>query len=134
RVSAPLAWEELDACDPRELTLATVPARFAAVGDPHAAMDAHPGCLEPLLALAARHEREGRGDAPWPPHYAKRRGAPPRVQPSRRRTPKHPLLEIARARREADALAGLERWKRRHPDAAAHLAPADVLVDAMRGR
>jgi hypothetical protein len=56
------------------------------------------------------------------------------VQPSRRRTPKHPLVEIARAQRKDEALAGLERWKARHPDAAAHLAPADVLVDAMRGR
>jgi bifunctional non-homologous end joining protein LigD len=56
------------------------------------------------------------------------------VQPSRRRTPRHPLVEIGRARRKEDALAGLERWKARHPDVAAHLAPADVLVDAMRGR
>jgi hypothetical protein len=56
------------------------------------------------------------------------------VQPSRRRIPKHPLVEIGRAQRKEDALAGLERWKTRHPDAAAHLAPADVLVDAMRGR
>ena len=55
-------------------------------------------------------------------------------QPSRRRTPKHPLIEIGRARKKADALAGLERWKARHPEAAAHLEPADVLVDAMRGR
>jgi hypothetical protein len=56
------------------------------------------------------------------------------VQPSRRRTPKHPLVEIGRARRKDDVLAGLERWKTRHPEAAAHLAPEDVLVDAMRGR
>jgi len=56
------------------------------------------------------------------------------VQPSRRRTPKHPLVEIGRPQRKEDALAGFERWKTRHPDAAAHLAPADVLVDAMRGR
>jgi bifunctional non-homologous end joining protein LigD len=47
---------------------------------------------------------------------------------------KHPLIEIGRAQRKEDALAGLERWKTRHPDAAAHLAPADVLVDSMRGR
>ncbi|HEY8553843.1 MAG TPA: non-homologous end-joining DNA ligase [Burkholderiales bacterium] len=134
RVSMPLAWEELDVCDPRDFTLATVPARFAAIGDRHAHIDERPGALDGLLELAARHEAEGRGDAPWPPHYAKQRGEPPRVQPSRRRTSKHPLLEIARARREADALAGLERWKRRHPDAARHLAPADVLVDAMRER
>ncbi|HEX7043288.1 MAG TPA: non-homologous end-joining DNA ligase [Burkholderiales bacterium] len=134
RVSMPLAWEELDVCDPRDFTLATVPSRFAAIGDRHAHIDERPGALDGLLELAARHEGEGLGDAPWPPHYAKQRGEPPRVQPSRRRTPKHPLLEIARARREADALAGLERWKRRHPDAARHLAPADVLVDAMRGR
>jgi len=56
------------------------------------------------------------------------------VQPSKRRVPKHPLIEIGRAERKADALAGLERWKSRHPEAAAHLEPADVLVDAMRGR
>ena len=49
-------------------------------------------------------------------------------------TPKHPLIEIGRAQKKDDALAGLERWKARHPEAAAHLEPADVLVDAMRGR
>jgi hypothetical protein len=48
--------------------------------------------------------------------------------------PKHPLVEIGRARQKADALDGLERWKARHPEASAHLQPADVLVDAMRGR
>jgi hypothetical protein len=54
--------------------------------------------------------------------------------PSGRRVSKHPLLEIGRARKKADALAGLERWKARHPKAAAHLEPADVLLDSMRGR
>ena len=74
------------------------------------------------------------GDAPWPPHYEKQRGEPARVQPSKRRTSKHPLIEIGRAQRKEDALAGLERWKERHPDVVPHLDPADVLVDAMRGR
>jgi hypothetical protein len=142
RVSAPLTWEEVPDCDPRDFTLATMPARFAAVGDRHAGIDAHPCSLETLLDLSARQEREGLGDAPWPPHYRKQAAEPPRVQPSRRkdaastgrRRPKHPLIEIARAGRKDDALAGLERWKARHPDAAAHLEPADVLVDAMRGR
>jgi DNA ligase D-like protein (predicted polymerase) len=134
RVSAPLAWEEIDACEPRDFTLATMPARFAEIGDRHADIDGHPCSLEPLLELSARQEREGLGDAPWPPHYQKQPGEPARVQPSRRRTPSRPLVEIARARKKDDALAGLERWKARHPDAAAHLAPADVLVDAMRGR
>jgi hypothetical protein len=130
RVSAPLAWEEIDACEPGDFTLATMPARFAEIGDRHAAIDQHPCSLE----LSERQEREGLGDAPWPPHYQKQPGEPARVQPSRRRTPSRPLVEIARARRKDDALAGLERWKARHPEAAAHLAPADVLVDAMRGR
>ncbi len=134
RVSAPLTWEEIDDCDPQDFTLATMPARFAAVGDRHAGMDAQPGTLETLLELSARQERDGLGDAPWPPHYRKQAGEPARVQPSRRRVPKHPLVEIGRAERKEDALAGLERWKARHPDAAAHLEPADVLVDAMRGR
>jgi bifunctional non-homologous end joining protein LigD len=134
RVSAPVTWEELDSCDPRDFTLATMPARFAAVGDRHSAIDDRAFSLEPLLELSARHEREGLGDAPWPPHYQKQAGEPARVQPSRRRTLKFPLVEIGRAQKKEDALAGLERWKARHPDAAAHLQPADVLVDAMRGR
>jgi hypothetical protein len=133
RVSAPVTWDELFACDPGDFTLRTMPARFAAVGDRHAAIDAHPCSLDPLLELSARHEADGLGDAPWPPHYAKQAGEPPRVQPSRRKSTK-PLIEIGRAARKDDALAGLERWKRRHPRTAAHLREADVLVDAMRGR
>jgi len=134
RVSAPLTWDEVDVCDPGDFTLATMPARFAEVGDRHAAIDARPGSLAPLLELSARHEREGLGDAPWPPHFRKQPAEPARVQPSRRRAPRHPLVEIARAQKKDEALAGLERWKVRHPEAAAHLEPADVLVDAMRGR
>src|SRR5262249_30795555 len=123
-VSAPLTWDEVDTCDPRDFTLATMPARFAALGDWHAAIDRQPGSLVGLLELAQRHEREGLGDAPWPPHYRKQPGEP---APSRRRTSRYPLLEIGRARRKEDALAGLERWKARHPEAAARLHPADVL-------
>jgi bifunctional non-homologous end joining protein LigD len=134
RVSAPLSWDEIDVCEPQDFTLATMPSRFAEVGDRHARIDLHPCSLESLLDLSARHEREGVGDAPWPPHYQKQPGEPARVQPSRRRVSKHPLIEIGRARRKEDALAGLERWRTRHPEAAGHLAPADVLVDSMRGR
>jgi bifunctional non-homologous end joining protein LigD len=134
RVSTPLAWDEVDACEPRDFTLVTVPPRFARIGDPHVGIDEHAGSLDALLELSARDERAGLGDAPWPPQYKKQPGEPPRVQPSRRRMPIHPLVEIGRAHRKEDALAGLERWRVRHPDAAAHLQPADVLVDAMRGR
>ena len=134
RVSAPVTWEELDACRPEEFTLRTMPARFAAIGDRHARIDDHPCSLEPLLELSARQEAEGLGDAPWPPHYAKQPGEPTRVAPSRRRVSKKPLVEIGRAHRKEDALAGLERWKARHPEAAVHLQAADVLVDSMRGR
>lgn len=143
RVSAPVTWDELAECRPEDFTLRTMPARFAAIGDRHEAIDAQPCSLEPLLELSARQEAEGLGDAPWPPHYAKQPGEPPRVQPSRRRTasgkggrrvPSKPLIEIGRADRKEDALAGLERWKARHPEAAAHLRPSDALVDAMRGR
>src|SRR5881396_2396176 len=67
RVSAPLQWEEIEACDPGDFTLGTMPQRVAAVGDPHEAMDRHPCSLEKLLELSARQEAEGNGDAPWPP-------------------------------------------------------------------
>ena len=134
RVSMPLTWDELAACDPAEFTLATVPGRFRETGDRHRAIDDHPCSLESLLDLSARHEKDGLGDAPWPPQYRKQPGEPPRVQPSRRRVQKHPVIEIARARRKEDALAGLDRWRARHPEASEHLQPADVLVDAMRGR
>jgi bifunctional non-homologous end joining protein LigD len=125
-----------------------MPARFRKLGDLHAGIDRHAGSIEGLLEL---FERQGLGDAPWPPHYRKQAAEPPRVQPSKRkassigkptterkpssrRKSSMPLVEIGRARRKEDALAGLERWKARHPKAAAHLQPADVLVDAMRGR
>jgi hypothetical protein len=121
-------------CDPADFTLATMPARFEKVGDLHAGMDARAYSLDPLLELSARHEREGLGDAPWPPHYVKQAGEPARVQPSRRRQPSRPLIEVARAEKKADALEQLDAWKARHPEAASHLEPADVLVDAMRGR
>ncbi len=156
RVSAPVTWDELAVCDPGDFTLRTMPARFAEIGDRHADIDAQACSLERVLELSVRQEREGHGDAPWPPHYQKQPGEPARVQPSRarrapkqprdvggehgkpssprRRTPKHPLIEIGRAKKKEDALGGLERWKARHPEAAAHLEPADVLVDSMRGR
>ncbi|HEX6007861.1 MAG TPA: non-homologous end-joining DNA ligase [Burkholderiales bacterium] len=84
-VSAPIKWRELASCEPRDFTLVTVPVRFAKLGDPHRAIDRRACSLEPLLELAARQERAGQGEAPWPPHYRKARGEPPRVQPSRRR-------------------------------------------------
>jgi len=134
RVSAPLEWDEIAECDPRDFTLRSMPQRFATIGDRHTEIDRHAGSLESVLELSARQEREGLGDAPWPPHYRKQDGEGPRVAPSKRRTPVHPLIEIGRSRDKASALAGVERWKSRHPEAATHLQPADVLVDAMRGR
>jgi DNA ligase D-like protein (predicted polymerase) len=143
RVSAPLGWHEVNECDPADFTVFTMPKRFAEIGDPHAGMDASAGSLDGLLELAARDEAAGMGDAPWPPHFRKAEGEAPRVSPSRAksaakkaaRTPreKMPLLVIANSRSEDAALAGLERWKKEHPEAAAHLAVDDVLVDRMRG-
>jgi DNA ligase D len=83
RVSCPLEWDEVAAVEPAELTLRTVPARLAERGDPSAAIDEHAGSLGGLLELAARDERDGLGDAPWPPHFRKQKGEPSRVQPSR---------------------------------------------------
>jgi bifunctional non-homologous end joining protein LigD len=96
RVSAPLRWDEIADCDPRDFTLRTMPRRFADVGDRHADIDRHAGSLERLLELSAKQEREGLGDAPWPPHYRKQAGEEPRVAPSKRRASVHPLIEIGR--------------------------------------
>jgi len=138
RVSTPVGWDELERCDPADFTLWTVPKRLQSIGDPHAEIDAQAGSLDRLLELSARHEAEGHGDAPWPPHYRKAAGEPRRAPPSTRavKAPakaKAPLIEIARADREADALAAVDAWKASHPDVAALLEPQDVLVDRMRG-
>ena len=85
RVSTPLSWDEVPSVEPAEFTLATVPERFARIGDPHAGIDGRSGSLDSLLELSARQKGEGQGDAPWPPHYAKQEDEPPRVQPSKRR-------------------------------------------------
>jgi DNA ligase D-like protein (predicted polymerase) len=138
RVSTPVGWDELDRCDPADFTLWTVPKRLQTIGDPHADIDAQAGSLDRLLELSARHEAEGHGDAPWPPHYRKAAGEPRRAPPSTRTVKattkaKAPLIEIARADREADALAAVDAWKASHPNVAALLEPQDVLVDRMRG-
>ena len=83
RVSCPLWWDEVAEVEPEDLTLATVPGRFATVGDPGAGIDEAVCSLEPLLELAARDEREGLGDAPWPPNFPKMPGEGRRVAPSR---------------------------------------------------
>ena len=140
RVSTPLDWREVDDCDPADFTVLTVPARFAAIGDPHREMDTSPGSLEELLELADKDEASGLGDAPWPPHFRKMEGEAPRVAPSRAKgaakTPrvKMPLIVIANSPDKKAALAGLERWKRKHRKVAKLLTVEDVLVDTMRGR
>jgi DNA ligase D-like protein (predicted polymerase) len=185
RVSTPLSWDEVPTAEAEAFTIATVPRRFADIGDPGAGIDGAAGSLEALLELSRRDEAEGLGDAPWPPNYRKQAGEPPRVQPSRqrraaadydspeaeaereknraamerrfaaelekraaakaagdgtkptptgRRRSSVPVIEISRAATKEEALGGLDRWKARHPKAAAALEPADVLVDGMRGR
>ncbi len=211
RVSAPLRWDEVMTCAPGDFTVLTMPARFAAFGDPHAGMASSVGSLEGLLELAARDEATGLGDAPWPPHFAKAEGEGKRVAPSRAkkatagsggekdftaqmgegfgaqrfrkrskaveagpasqvpqaesegagsekrlaergspagmttkeaastakvrrgRKSSMPLVTVAQSPDQGAAMAGLERWKARHPEAAALLAVDDVLVDRMRG-
>ena len=148
RVSTPLTWDEVPACDPSAFTIDTVPARFAKIGDPWEGIDETAGSLDGLLEQATRDEASGLPDAPWPPHYEKQEGEDARVQPSKRRagagaaTPSptgrrqstKPLIEIARAKTKTEAIEGLERWKSRHQDVWPLLEPADVLVDSMRGR
>jgi bifunctional non-homologous end joining protein LigD len=161
RVSTPLRWQEVADSDPAAFTVETVPERLARMSDPSEGIDEAAGSIEPLLELSAQHEAAGFADAPWPPHYEKQAGEPPRAQPSKRREgggqaaragivpppapgkssgptgrrrTTMPLIEVARAATEAEAFEGLERWKARHADVWPRLAPADVLVDSMRGR
>src|SRR5690242_10560756 len=145
RVSTPLHWHEVPGCEPADFTITTVPKRFADIGDPHAGMDAAPGSLEQLLELANKDEAAGLADAPWPPHFRKMEGEAPRVMPSRAKSSaqkartkpprtKMPLLVVANSPDKEAALAGLERWKSKYPEAAGLLAVDDVLVDSMRGR
>ena len=140
RVSTPLFWHEVPDCEPADFTVFTIPQRFAKLGDPHTDMSATAGSLEKLLELALKDEAAGLGDAPWPPHFRKMEGEGPRVAPSRAKSTakqprkKMPLVVVANSLNKDAALAGLERWKRKHAEAAKHLAPADVLVDSMRGR
>jgi hypothetical protein len=135
----PLKWSEVADSDPAAFTLVTAPRRFAERGDAASGMDDAVCSLEKILELSQRHEAEGLGDAPWPPNYKKQKGEPPRVAPSRakgtgKRTPKQPLITIAKAQHKEEALEGLERWKKKHVKAAQHLQIDDILVDAMRGR
>jgi bifunctional non-homologous end joining protein LigD len=140
RVSAPLHWHEVPDAEAADFTIFTMPERFTKIGDPHAGMDSAAGSLEPLLELAAKDEAAGLADAPWPPHFRKMQAEGPRVAPSRAKAAakkpraKMPLIVVANSPDKAAALAGLERWKSKHPELAALLAIDDVLVDSMRGR
>jgi len=162
RVSAPLRWDEVPDCEPEDFTVLTMPARLKTVGDPNAKMELAAGSLEKLLQMADRDEAAGLGDAPWPPHFRKMEGESTRVAPSRakgktakgktaKKKPatgsakrgagggkggrtKMPLIVVANSPNKEAALAGLERWKKTHSEAAARLAVDDVLVDSMRGR
>ena len=121
RVSTPLRWDEVADCDPADFTVATVPQRFAEVGDPWAAMNDTAGRLDQLLTLA-----EELGPAEKAPKGARRDG-------SGRRQSVMPLIEVARTKTKDEAMAALATWRERHPAAADRLEPADVLVDGMRG-
>jgi bifunctional non-homologous end joining protein LigD len=117
RVSTPLRWAEVPGCRPEDLVLPAVVERYAADGDPWEPMAGSAGSLDQLLDLATRL-----GPAEKPP-----KGTGGRLQT-------RPLVEICRAKTRDQALAGLERWKQRHPDVVPLLQEVDVLVDGMRGR
>jgi bifunctional non-homologous end joining protein LigD len=149
RVSAPLRWDEVAACEPGDFTLHSMPARIASLGDLHAGIDETSYSIDNLIEWAMRDKKSGIADAPWPPHYRRRAGEAARVNPSRkkseakaaaegsatgRRVSTMPLIVVAQAKRKEDALAGLERWRARHAEIAPLITIEDVLTDTMRGR
>jgi len=123
RVSTPLHWDEVAGCKPEAFTIATVPDRYADLGDPWEGMDDAVGELDRLLMLAEEMgpiEKELKGSAST--------GAT-----NRRRQSSKPLIEIARTKTKDEAMAALATWRGRYPAVADRLHPADVLVDGMRG-
>ena len=121
RVSTPLFWDEVDGCRPEAFTIATVPRRFAEVGDPWEGIDDAVGGLESLLDLADRL-----GPAEKAPKGTRRSTDGLRVSSK-------PLIEIARTKTRDEAMAALASWREKYPAAAERLQPTDVLVDGMRG-
>jgi hypothetical protein len=121
RVSTPLFWDEVRDCRPEAFTVATMPDRYAEIGDAWEAMDDHPGTLDALLDLADRL-----GPAEKAPKGARKSG-------DGRRQSVMPLIEIARTKTKDEAMAALDEWRSKYPEATEKLAPADVLVDGMRG-
>jgi DNA ligase D-like protein (predicted polymerase) len=116
RVSTPLRWDEVPGCLPEAFTVATVPARYAELGDPWEGIDDAAGALDGLLDRAKEL-----GPAEKPP------------KGTGRRTSTMPLIEIARTKTKDEAMAALDTWRGRHPGAAEKLEPVDVLIDGMRG-
>jgi hypothetical protein len=121
-VSTPLRWDEVPGCRPEVFTVATVPARFAEMGDPWEGMDDAPGGLDALLERAKEL-----GPAEKAPKGARRGDG------SGGRVSTMPLIEIARTKTKDEAMAALDTWRERYPAAAEKLEPVDVLVDGMRG-
>ncbi len=127
RVSTPLHWDEVADCNPEAFTIATVPGRFAEIGDPWAQMDDvdnSVGRLDRLLELA---EELG------PPEKAPKGSGKRSEGASGRRQSLMPLIEIARTKTKDEAMAALDTWRDRYPTVAERLQPTDVLVDGMRG-
>ena len=152
RVSTPLRWDEVAGCRPEAFTVDTVPQRFAELGDPWQGIDDAAGTLEALLELAERlgpapkpamsrsgeeqkaaMSRSGEEQKAAMSRSGEEQKAATRESKAGRRQSAMPLIEVARTKTKDEAMAALDTWRDRHPEAADQLEPADVLVDGMRG-